>query len=180
MRGPTVVSSMVPFSDAVISADGDFGGGDLVGDLDRFREKVPVYLHTNEDHLAVQKLRRNRPLSGTDLAGSEGMLSESGVGDKQDIDQARRAAEGLRLFIRFMVGLDGEAAPEALSEFPTGRALNAAQLNFLNLIINDLTANGDGLGPPLRVSVQLHRGPRARNAVPIGGRGPPLLDPRRL
>ncbi|SCE97728.1 DEAD/DEAH box helicase family protein [Micromonospora chokoriensis] len=119
-----------------------FAGVSTGTDLDRFREKVRVYLRTHEDHLAVQKLRRNRPLSGTDLAELERMLGESGVGDKQDIDQARRASEGLGLFIRSMVGLDREAAREAFSEFLTGRALNAAQLDFINLIINDLTANG--------------------------------------
>ncbi|TDC75675.1 DUF4145 domain-containing protein [Micromonospora sp. KC606] len=111
-------------------------------DLDRFREKVRVYLRTHEDHLAVQKLRRNRQLSVADLTELERMLGESGVGDKQDIDQARRASEGLGLFVRSLVGLDREAAREAFSEFLTGRTLNAAQLDFINLIINDLTANG--------------------------------------
>ncbi|MGX7669513.1 type I restriction-modification enzyme R subunit C-terminal domain-containing protein [Plantactinospora sp. DSM 117369] len=69
-------------------------------------------------------------------------LAESGVGDKQDIEQARRAAEGLGLFIRGLVGLDREAAREAFGEFLTGRTLNAAQLDFVNLMIGDLTANG--------------------------------------
>ncbi|MGI5180571.1 DEAD/DEAH box helicase family protein [Dactylosporangium sp. CA-152071] len=119
-----------------------FAGVSTGTDLDRFREKVRVYLRTHEDHLAVQKLRRNRPLSGTDLAELERMLGDSGVGDKQDIDQARRASQGLGLFIRSMVGLDREAAREAFSEFLTGRTLNAAQLDFVNLIIHDLTANG--------------------------------------
>ncbi|MGC4853227.1 type I restriction-modification enzyme R subunit C-terminal domain-containing protein [Micromonospora sp. DT4] len=70
------------------------------------------------------------------------MLGESGVGDKQDIDQARRASEGLGLFIRTLTGLDRAAAQEAFSEFLIDRTLNGAQLDFINLIINDLTMNG--------------------------------------
>ncbi|MEU8328243.1 DEAD/DEAH box helicase family protein [Micromonospora sp. NPDC048839] len=119
-----------------------FAGVTVGTDLDRFREKMRVYLRTHEDHVAVQKLRRNRQLSGTDLAELERMLGESGVGDKQDIDQARRASEGLGLFIRTLVGLDRAAAQEAFSEFLTDRTLNGAQLDFINLIINDLTMNG--------------------------------------
>ncbi|WP_433551751.1 DEAD/DEAH box helicase family protein [Micromonospora zamorensis] len=119
-----------------------FAGVTVGTDLERFRDKLRVYLRTHEDHVAVQKLRRNRQLSGTDLAELERMLGDSGVGDKQDIDRARRASEGLGLFIRSLVGLDRDAAREAFSEFLVGRALNAAQLDFINLIVNDLTMNG--------------------------------------
>lgn len=57
-------------------------------------------------------------------------------------DQARRSSEGLGLFIRSLVGLDREAARDAFSEFLVDRTLNAAQLDFINLIVNDLTMNG--------------------------------------
>ncbi|WP_225854180.1 type I restriction-modification enzyme R subunit C-terminal domain-containing protein [Micromonospora sp. ALFpr18c] len=50
--------------------------------------------------------------------------------------------EGLGLFIRSLVGLDREAARDAFSEFLVDRTLNAAQLDFINLIVNDLTVNG--------------------------------------
>ncbi|MEN3613864.1 DEAD/DEAH box helicase family protein [Plantactinospora sp. ZYX-F-223] len=120
----------------------EFVGVSVGTDRERFREKVRVYLHAHSDHVALRKLRRNRQLTSTDLAELERMLAESGVGDKQDIEQARRAAEGLGLFIRGLVGLDREAAREAFGEFLTGRTLNAAQLDFVNLMIGDLTANG--------------------------------------
>ncbi|MEQ4302663.1 DEAD/DEAH box helicase family protein [Plantactinospora sp. B6F1] len=119
-----------------------FVGVSVGTDRERFREKVRVYLRAHEDHVALRKLRRNRQLTSTDLAELERMLAGSGVGDRQDIDQARRAAEGLGLFIRGLVGLDREAAQEAFGEFLDGRTLNASQLDFVNLMIGDLTANG--------------------------------------
>ncbi|MDG4791437.1 type I restriction-modification enzyme R subunit C-terminal domain-containing protein [Micromonospora sp. WMMD1102] len=131
------------FADQVDSVtELEFVGVSVGTDRERFREKVRAYLRAHEDHVALQKLRRNRQLTSADLGDLERMLAESGVGDKQDIDQARRAAEGLGLFIRSLVGLDRNAAREAFGEFLDSRTLNAAQLDFVNLIIGDLTANG--------------------------------------
>ncbi len=111
-------------------------------DFERFRAKARVYLRDHEDHLALQKLRRNKQLSATDLAELERMLAESGAGGATELDQARRSADGLGLFIRSLVGLDREAAAEAFSEFLVGRTLSASQLDFINLIISQLTQEG--------------------------------------
>lgn len=109
-------------------------------DLDRFRAKVRVYLRGHEDHLAVQKLRRNRQLSPTDLAELERILAE--CGGAEEIAEAGRSASGLGLFIRALVGLDREAAKEAFGEFLTGRTFTADQIHFVDMIINQLTENG--------------------------------------
>ncbi|MEV1144241.1 DEAD/DEAH box helicase family protein [Micromonospora sp. NPDC049799] len=110
-------------------------------DFERFRAKARVYLRAHEDHLALQKLRRNKQLSPTDLDELERMLAASG-GGTEDIDEARRSAHGLGLFIRSLVGLDREAATEAFGEFLAGRTLTANQINFVNLIVSHLTQNG--------------------------------------
>ncbi|MFI1196967.1 DEAD/DEAH box helicase family protein [Micromonospora sp. NPDC020750] len=110
-------------------------------DFDRFRAKARIYLRAHEDHLALQKLRRNKQLSPSDLAELERMLAASG-GGTEDIDRARRSSDGLGLFIRSLVGLDREAANEAFSEFLVGRTPTANQISFINLIIADLTRNG--------------------------------------
>ncbi|WP_433687518.1 DEAD/DEAH box helicase family protein [Micromonospora carbonacea] len=110
-------------------------------DFERFRAKAAVYLRDHEDHLALQKLRRNKQLSPTDLEELERMLVASG-GGPEDIDRARRSADGLGLFIRSLVGLDREAANEAFSEFLAGRTLTANQISFVDLIVAHLTRNG--------------------------------------
>jgi type I restriction enzyme, R subunit len=111
-------------------------------DFERFRAKARVYLHDHEDHLALHKLRRNKQLSATDLAELERMLAESGAGAAEDIDQARRSADGLGLFIRSLVGLDRAAATEAFGEFLVGRTLSTNQIHFINMVISHLTQNG--------------------------------------
>ncbi|MGC4857225.1 type I restriction-modification enzyme R subunit C-terminal domain-containing protein [Micromonospora sp. DT4] len=109
--------------------------------FERFRAKARVYLRAHEDHLALQKLRRNKQLSPTDLDELERMLVASG-GGTEDIDRVRRSSEGLGLFIRSLVGLDREAANEAFSGFLAGRTLTANQISFIDLIIAHLTQNG--------------------------------------
>ncbi|MFY1577904.1 DEAD/DEAH box helicase family protein [Verrucosispora sp. WMMD703] len=111
-------------------------------DYERFRIKARAYLRQHEDHVALQKLRRNRQLSPTDLVELERMLADSGVGAADDIERARRSADGLGLFIRSLVGLDREAATEAFNEFLDGRTLTRNQIHFIHMIIGHLTQNG--------------------------------------
>lgn len=119
----------------------EVGLRELTGaDLARFRAKARTYLRAHEDHVALQKVRRNRQLSPTDLNELERMLAE--CGDGQVIDEARRSANGLGLFIRSLVGLDREAAKEAFGKFVTGRQLTGNQIHFIDLMINHLTGNG--------------------------------------
>ncbi|WP_229399182.1 DEAD/DEAH box helicase family protein [Micromonospora okii] len=110
-------------------------------DFGRFLDKARAYLRAHEDHLALQKLRRNKQLSPTDLDELERMLAASG-GSTEDIDRARRSSEGLGLFVRSLVGLEREAVNEAFSEFLVGRTLTANQISFINMMITELTRNG--------------------------------------
>ncbi|MGA9358481.1 MAG: type I restriction-modification enzyme R subunit C-terminal domain-containing protein [Mycobacterium sp.] len=49
---------------------------------------------------------------------------------------------GTELFIRSLVGLDREAALEAFGTYLDGTKFTAEQIRFINLIVNELTANG--------------------------------------
>ena len=48
----------------------------------------------------------------------------------------------LGLFVRSLVGLDREAAKEALAGFIAGKTLSANQIEFVNLVVDHLTAHG--------------------------------------
>jgi type I restriction enzyme, R subunit len=67
---------------------------------------------------------------------------ESGVGAADDIERATKAAHGFGLFVRSLVGMDREAAKEALAGFLAGKALGANQIEFVNLIVDHLTEHG--------------------------------------
>ncbi|HEX5359677.1 MAG TPA: DEAD/DEAH box helicase family protein [Fluviicoccus sp.] len=107
----------------------------------KFREKARVFLKAHESHLALQRLRRNLPLTATDLQELENMLLAAG-GTKPLIEEASNQSHGLGLFVRSLVGLDREAALEAFAEFISGTTVNANQIEFIDLIVQELTQNG--------------------------------------
>lgn len=111
-------------------------------DYDKFRDKAQAFLRANLDHVAVRKLRMNRPLTASDLAELERMLIESGVGAAEALRRASDEANGLGLFVRSLVGLDRGAAKEAMASFTADKHLSANQLEFINLIVDHLTEHG--------------------------------------
>ncbi len=111
-------------------------------DYAKFRAKAQTFLRAHQDHVAIHKLRMNRALTAADLAELQRMLAQSGVGAVEDIRRAAEEAQGLGLFVRSLVGLDRQAAKEALAEFLNDKALSANQIEFVNLIVNHLTEHG--------------------------------------
>jgi type I restriction enzyme R subunit len=107
----------------------------------KFKEKARLFLREQESHLSLQRLRRNQPLTPTDLEELEKMLVEAG-GSKSLIAEASAQSHGLGLFIRSLVGLDREAAKQAFSEFIEGTKSTPNQMEFINLVIEELTNNG--------------------------------------
>jgi type I restriction enzyme R subunit len=110
-------------------------------ELERFRSKARQFIHTHADHLAIGKVRRNEPLTASDLAELERLFLEAGLVGSKDLESAR-ADGGLGLFVRSLVGLDRKAATTAFSDFLVGRTLTANQLEFVNMLIEHLTARG--------------------------------------
>lgn len=111
-------------------------------DYAKFRAKARAFLRAHQDHVAIHKLRMNKPLTASDLAELERMLVESGVGAAEHIERAKSESQGLGLFVRSLVGMDRGAAKEALGGFVSGRTLGANQIKFVELIVNHLTEHG--------------------------------------
>ena len=109
-------------------------------DIDAFRRKARVFLKPHENHIAVLKVKRNEPLTATDLKELQRIFLEVGL-DEAGLGMLE-AGGGLPRFVRGLVGLDRQAAKHAFTEFLDGRKLTADQLEFLDLVIDHLTARG--------------------------------------
>lgn len=116
--------------------------GGSAGDFERFRLKARAFLKAHENHITLYKLRRNQALTVTDLSELERLLIVSGTGSANDVARAVQESHGLGLFVRSLVGLDREAATQALNGFVAGKTLNANQLEFVKLIVSHLTERG--------------------------------------
>ena len=92
---------------------------------ERFQAKAKAYLTQHQDHVALQRLRRNRPLTADDLEALEHML-DSGVGDQADIDLAREQSHGLS-DCSYDPWSDWTAKPQPKPSAPTLTAAGSAQ-----------------------------------------------------
>jgi type I restriction enzyme R subunit len=110
-------------------------------DLVKFKEKARQFLRAHESHVALQRLRRNQPLTPSDITELEHMLIEAG-GSPEIITLAKEQSHGLGIFIRSLVGLDREAATQAFSAFISGTTATPNQIEFINLVVDYLTENG--------------------------------------
>lgn len=109
---------------------------------DNYKQRVETYIRENENYLVIQKLKKNVPITHTELEILENLLFDGKErGTKSDF-QETYGDKPLGYFIRSIVGLDRNAADEAFSEFLSSGNLSANQNQFISLIIDFLTKNG--------------------------------------
>jgi len=110
--------------------------------LQSYKDRVESYVRQHSDHLVINKLKTNKPITETELNELERILFDgSVVGTKQDYIDSY-GDKPLGEFVRSIVGLDVVAAQEAFSEFIQAGKLSADQMTFINTIITYLTKNG--------------------------------------
>ena len=107
----------------------------------KFKDKAQQFLRAHESHLSLQRLRRNQPLTRSDLEELGKMLVQAG-GSNEVIQQATKQSCGLGIFICSLIGLDRQTAKQAFSQFVVGTTATASQLEFIDLIVQYLTENG--------------------------------------
>jgi type I restriction enzyme R subunit len=115
-----------------------------VGEADfaRFKQKARHFLKAHQDHLVLHKLRQGKPLTATDLAELERMLLDAGIGEAGDIKRASETSRGFGRFVRSLVGLDRAAVSAVFGEFLSAGTATAAQIEFVNMVIEHLTHQG--------------------------------------
>lgn len=111
-------------------------------EFQQFRLRAKDFLKAHEDHLTMQRLRRNQPLTEADLDELQRFLLSHGVGTEQAIQRASQESSGFGLFIRSLVGLDRNAAKEVFAEFLANGTNTANQIRYINEIIDELTSCG--------------------------------------
>ena len=95
-------------------------------EFQQFRLRAKDFLKAHEDHLTMQRLRRNQPLTPADLDELQRLLLCHGVGTEQAIQRAAEECNGFGLFAAFLA--DGTHT--------------ATQIRFINEILDELTSRG--------------------------------------
>lgn len=115
-----------------------------VGEADfaRFKAKARAFLRRHEGHIVLHKVRQGKPLTASDLEELEKMLVDAGVGVQGDIERARDTSKGFGRFVRSLVGLERQAVNAAFAEFIADGSASAAQIEFINMVVDHLTEQG--------------------------------------
>ena len=110
---------------------------------DQYRKKVEAYIREHEDHIVIAKLKRNLPLTDSDLQELEQMLfSAQEIESRERFEAVYGQDVSLKLFIRRIVGLDRNAAKQSFAQYLERTNLTANQIRFVETIIDYLTQNG--------------------------------------
>jgi len=109
----------------------------------QYEKKVKAFIRAQEDHVAIAKLRRNLPLTESDLNALEEMLFQAEEVESRDrFEEVFGTTKSLKRLIREIVGLDRSAAKAAFSRYLEGENLGATQIRFIEEIIDNLTQKG--------------------------------------
>ena len=120
------------------------GTGGAVGSIEflQFRKKAEHFLKQNLGEAAVAKVRSGEPLTADDIADLQRILVAAGIGNDESFAEASEKAGSFGLFIRSLVGLDRAAAKAAFADFLDDKRYSKNQIQFVNLIIDELTDRG--------------------------------------
>ncbi|MCR4525362.1 DEAD/DEAH box helicase family protein [Kocuria rhizophila] len=111
-------------------------------DLARFEQKARAFLTQHMDHVAIERLRRNKPLTAADLASLEEMMIEHGVGDRDALRDAAERNQGMGLLIRKLVGMERVEVSTLFAEYLNDSTHTVEQIRFIERVIDELTRNG--------------------------------------
>jgi type I restriction enzyme R subunit len=110
--------------------------------LQSYKDRVESYIRKNKDHLTINKLRKNIPVTKQELNSIEEMLfTESVAGTKQQFIE-QYGEKPLGAFIRSVTGVEQSVLNEAFANFLQVGELRADQMTFINTIISYLSKNG--------------------------------------
>lgn len=104
---------------------------------DRIRDVLERHL----DDIAIQRVRKLKPLTTVDLESLEEIIAEAGV---ESVDELREKISGQSVvgFVRGLIGLDESAVEAAFADLLERSNLNSVQMEFLRRIIRVLSKTG--------------------------------------
>ena len=122
--------------------------------LANYRLKVERFIRDHQDHITIQRLMNNEPVTPMDIKGLEQILfGEDGVGTREQYKKEFGDDQPLGLLVRKIVGLSPQAAKSVFADFLRDTSLSADQITFIDQVIDRVCANGfmepeELFGPP--------------------------------
>lgn len=108
--------------------------------LQSYKDRVESFIRKNKNHLVIDKLYKNIPVTSFELKILEEFLMQEA--ESKDKLYTEYEKQPLGKFVRRIIGLDIEAAQNHFANFIQKANLNANQITFIQKIIDYLNKNG--------------------------------------
>jgi type I restriction enzyme R subunit len=108
--------------------------------LQSYKDRVESFIRKNKNHLVIDKLYKNIPVTTAELKLLEDFLMQEA--ESKDKLYTEYEEQPLGKFVRRIIGLDIEAAQNHFANFIQKANLNANQITFIQKIIDYLNKNG--------------------------------------
>lgn len=104
-------------------------------------DRIRDVLEKHQNELAIQRIRKLKPLTAQDVDSLEGIIATAG---KETVEELRDKINGQSVvgFVRGLIGLDESAVEEAFADLLERSQLSAVQMEFLRRIIRVLSKTG--------------------------------------
>jgi type I restriction enzyme R subunit len=118
-------------------------GGELASaEFLQFQKKAAYFLKQHLAEEPVAKVRSGEPLTQADLDELQRILVAAGIGNDESFAMASERMKSPKLPARSLVGFDRAAAKAAFAEFLDDKRYSKNQIQFVTLIIDELTERG--------------------------------------
>ena len=104
-------------------------------------DRIRDVLEKHQNELAIQRIRKLKPLTAQDVDSLEGIIATAG---EESVEELREKIDGQSVvgFVRGLIGLDESAVEEAFADLLERSQLSAVQMEFLRRIIRVLSKTG--------------------------------------
>lgn len=104
-------------------------------------DRIRDVLEKHQNELAIQRIRKLKPLTAQDVDSLEGIIATAG---EETVEELREKIDGQSVvgFVRGLIGLDESAVEEAFADLLERSQLSAVQMEFLRRIIRVLSKTG--------------------------------------
>ncbi len=109
--------------------------------LEAYRKKVTSFIRKNANYLVIDKIKHNQPISTDELELIKKLLFAEDPETAEHLDEVLKGQDFM-IFIRSIIGLDAKVAKELFADFINRPGISAAQISFIDTLINFLTQNG--------------------------------------
>lgn len=139
---PTQTSEIVD-SDETGNLDGTVYVVDPVINKDRYLRNMRKFIEEHNNHLIIEKIRKAKPLTDTDLETLEQFLLESDPNiSPEEFYEIVGHDLGVAKFVRSISGLDRETVTKKFGQLLQNKQLSSNQIQFIELMIDYYTENG--------------------------------------